>query len=191
MIGTTIYTKECGMLEIEKSCLVVVDVQGKLAELMWEKERLFKNVEILVKSANILDIPIIWCQQYPKALGETIPQVTEHLKDISPCDKMCFSCCGSEEFADKLHDTGRRQVLVCGIEAHICVYQTSVDLLDADYEVQVVGDAVSSRTKENKDAALNRIQWEGAAITTTEMALFELLGTAEHPNFKDIARLVK
>ncbi len=179
------------MLEIEKTCLVVVDVQGKLAELMQEKEQLFSNIEILVKSANILDIPILWCQQYPQALGETIEQIAAHLKDISPCDKKSFSCCGNEEFAEKLHAAGRSQVLVCGIETHVCVYQTAMDLLDMDYDVQVVGDAVSSRTKENKDAALSRIKWEGAAITTTEMALFELLGTAKHPNFKDIAKLVK
>ncbi|MCF7955730.1 MAG: hydrolase [Phycisphaerae bacterium] len=179
------------MLEVDKTCLVVVDVQGKLAELMWEKESLFKNIEILVKSANILGIPIIWCQQYPKALGETIEQVAQHLTDISPCDKMSFSCCGNEEFADKLHAAGRRQVLLCGIEAHICVYQTAMDLLDMDYDVQVVGDAVSSRTQENKAAALSRIKWEGAAITTTEMALFELLGTAEHEKFREIAKLVK
>jgi len=179
------------MLEIDKTCLVVVDVQGKLAELMWEKESLFKNIEILVKSANILDMPILWCQQYPKALGDTIEQVAAHLQDISPCDKMSFSCCGNEEFADKLHAAGCRQLLICGIEAHICVYQTAMDMLDMDYDVQVVGDAVSSRTQENKDAALSRIKWEGAAITTTEMALFELLGTAEHEKFREIAKLVK
>lgn len=191
MIGGTIYQRESSMLQIEKTCLVVVDVQGKLAELMWEKDRLFNNLEILVKSANILDIPIIWCQQYPKALGDTIEEVAVHLKGLSPCDKMSFSCCGNEEFSDKLHAAGRRQVLICGIEAHICVYQTAMDLLDYDYDVQIVGDAVSSRTEENRDAALSRIKWEGAAITTTEMALFELLGTAEHPKFKDIAKLVK
>jgi nicotinamidase-related amidase len=136
-------------------------------------------------------MPILWCQQYPKALGDTIEQVASHLQDILPCDKMSFSCCGNEEFADKLHAAGRRQVLLCGIEAHICVYQTAMDLLDMDYDVQVVGDAVSSRTQENKDAALSRIKWEGAAITTTEMALFELLGTAEHEKFREIAKLVK
>ena len=179
------------MLEIEKTCLVVVDVQGKLAQLMWDKDRLFNNIEILVKSANILGIPILWCQQYPKALGETIEQVAAHLKDISPCDKKSFSCCGNEEFAEKLHAVGRRQFLLCGIETHICVYQTTMDLLDRDYDVEVVGDAVSSRTKENKDAGLSRIKWEGAAITTTEMALFELLGTADHEKFREIAKLVK
>jgi len=179
------------MLEIEKTCLVVVDVQGKLAQLMWEKQRLFDNIEILIKSSNILGIPILWCQQYPQALGETIEQVAVLLKDISPCDKKSFSCCGNDEFAEKLHAVNRSQFLICGIEAHICVYQTAMDLLDMDYDVEVIGDAVSSRTKENVDAALSRIKYEGAALTTTEMALFELLGSADHPNFKDIAKLVK
>ena len=179
------------MLDIEKTCLVVVDVQGKLAALMQDKERLFGNIEILVKSANILGIPILWCQQYPQALGETIEQIAVHLKDISPCDKKSFSCCGNDQFAEKLHAVNRKQVLVCGIETHVCVYQTTMDLLDLDYDVQVVGDAVSSRTQENKDAALSRIKWEGAAITTTEMALFELLETADHEKFREIAKLVK
>ncbi|MBW8016975.1 MAG: hydrolase [Planctomycetes bacterium] len=179
------------MLEIEKTCLVIVDVQSKLAGLMWDKQRLFDNIEILVKSANILDIPIIWCQQYPEALGETIEQIAAHLKDLLPCDKKSFSCCGNVQFAEKLHAVNRRQILLCGIEAHVCVYQTAMDLLDLDYDVQVVGDAVSSRTQDNKDAALSRIKWEGAAITTTEMALFELLGSAEHDKFREIAKLVK
>ena len=179
------------MLDIEETCLVVVDVQGKLAQLMWEKQPLFDNIEILIKSANILGIPILWCQQYPEALGETIEQIAVHLTDLSPCDKKSFSCCGNDEFAEKLHAVNRSQFLICGIEAHICVYQTAMDLLDMDYDVEVVGDAVSSRTKENRDAALSRIKYGGAAITTTEMALFELLGSADHPNFKDIAKLVK
>jgi len=179
------------MLEIDKTCLVVVDVQGKLAQLMYQKQPLFDNIEILIKSAKILGIPILWCQQYPQALGETIEQLAVHLTDLSPCDKKSFSCCGNDEFAEKLHAVDRKQILICGIETHICVYQTVMDLLDMDYEVQVVGDAVSSRTKENKDFALSRIKYEGAAITTTEMALFELLVTADHPNFKDIAKLVK
>lgn len=181
----------CYMLEIEKTCLVVVDVQGKLAQLMWEKERLFNNIEILVKSADILEIPIVWCQQYPEALGETVEQIAVHLKELSPINKKSFSCCGNGEFAEKIQAVNRKQVLLCGIETHICVYQTARDLLALDYEVQVVGDAVSSRTRENKEAALSRMKWEGAAITTTEMALFELLGTAEHDKFREIAKLVK
>lgn len=179
------------MFEIDRSCLVVVDVQGKLAQLMWDKERLFNNIEILVKSAKILEIPIIWCQQYPKALGETVEQIAKHLKGLSPVNKKCFSCYGKEEFVEQLHAANRKQVLICGIETHICVYQTVMDLLGQEYDVQVVGDAVSSRTRENKEAALSRIKHEGAAISTTEMALFELLVTAEHPKFRDIAKLIR
>ena len=179
------------MLEIERTSLVVVDVQGKLAQLMFDKQELFKNIEILVRAARILNIPVLWCQQSPRSLGPTIEQIAQHLADLSPIDKSSFSCCGNEEFVKKLHSLNCKHVLLCGIESHICVYQTAMDLLDRDYDVQVVADAVSSRTEQNKKIALRRIEWDGAAISTTEMALFELLATAEHEKFRDIARLVK
>jgi nicotinamidase-related amidase len=179
------------MLDTGKCCLVVVDVQGKLARLMHEKQALFENIRILIKSARILDIPIVWCQQCPDALGPTVPELAELLADQEPVNKSCFSCCGEEQFKIKLGDLGRRQVLLCGIEAHVCIYQTAVDLLGMEYEVSVIADAVSSRTFEDKQIALGRMQAEGAKISSTEMALFELLGTAEHPQFRQVAKLMK
>ncbi|MHC4573701.1 MAG: hydrolase [Planctomycetota bacterium] len=179
------------MLDTGKCCLVVVDVQGKLARLMHDKQALFENIRILIKSARILDIPIVWCQQCPDALGPTVPELAELLADQEPVNKSCFSCCGEEQFKIKLGDLGRRQVLLCGIEAHVCIYQTAVDLLGVEYEVGVIADAVSSRTFEDKQIALGRMQAEGAKISSTEMALFELLGTAEHPQFRQVAKLMK
>jgi len=179
------------MLDIENCCLAVVDVQGKLAQLMHNKEALFKNIRILIQAARILEIPILWCQQVPEALGPTTPEIAELLTDIEPVNKATFSCCGAEQFKSKLAKLSRNQILVCGIETHICVYQTAVDLLGEGVNVTVLADAVSSRTPENKQIALNRIAAEGGNISSVEMALFELLRTAKHPKFRQIAKLVK
>jgi nicotinamidase-related amidase len=188
------------MLDIQNCCLVVVDVQGKLAQLMYEKDTLFKNIEVLIKAAKILNIPILWCQQCPDALGPTVPQIAELLSGIEPPNvlvgggpiiKASFSCCGCDRFNAKLNELSRKGVLLCGIEAHVCIYQTAVDLLRKGFSVDVVADAVSSRTLENKQIAINRLAAEGVNVTTTEMALFELLKTADHPHFKQIAKLVK
>lgn len=179
------------MLQIENSCLSIVDVQGKLAQLMHHKEILFANIQILIKAAKILNIPILWCQQVPQALGPTIPEIATLLEDNNPIDKATFSCCDNEKFNSELKKLNRNQILLCGIETHVCIYQTAVHLRQAGYEVTVIADAVSSRTQSNKTFALNKIQSMGMDISTTEMALFELLKTAEHPSLRQIAKLVK
>ena len=179
------------MLDIQNCCLVVVDVQGKLARLMHDKEVLFKNIQILVNVAKILNIPILWCQQCPDALGPTIPEIAQLLTDREPIDKSAFSCCGVEQFNIKLNESKRQQVLLCGIETHVCIYQTAADLLAKGFSVDLIADAVSSRTPENKHIAINRMAAKGINISCTEMALFELLRTAEHPQFKQIAKLIK
>ena len=179
------------MLNMQDCCLVVVDVQGRLAELMYEKDVLFKNIQILIKAAKILSVPILWSQQQPKAIGVTVPQISGLLTDNEPINKACFSCCGLKEFNDKIDDLGRKQVLLCGIEAHVCIYQTAADLIASGKEVHVIADAVSSRTKENKQIALERMITEGVKLSSAEMAVFELLKTAEHPQFKQVIQLVK
>ena len=178
-------------LQIEKSVIVIVDVQGKLAQLMFDKDTLFANCAILAQAANILDIPILWCQQNPKALGDTIPELTELLAHQTSIDKMCFSCARHPDFIERLNQLKRGQIILCGIETHICVHQTAIDLLDNDCDVHVIADAVSSRTESNKTIGLARMRDEGVTISSTEMALFELLKTAEHPNFKQVAKLIK
>jgi len=179
------------MLDIQKCCLVVVDVQGKLAQSMYAREGLFKNIQILIKAAKILNIPAIWCQQCPEVLGPTVPHIAQLLTDNEPINKAAFSCCGEERFNSKLKGLSRQHVLLCGIEAHVCIYQTAVDLRQKGYDVSVIADAVSSRTLQNKQIAIGRMQVEGVNISCTEMVLFELLRTAEHPQFKQIARLIK
>jgi len=198
------------MLEIQDCCLIVVDVQGKLAQLMVDKEALFKNIRILIQAAKILNIPILWCQQVPEALGPTVPEIAELLTGSEPINKASFSCCGQEKFNAQLNALGKEQVLLCGIETHVCIYQTAMDLVawasrpwNRDHgqdaramgkgglDVTILADAVSSRTEQNRHIALTRLAAEGAHISSTEMALFELLKTAKHPQFREIARLVK
>lgn len=179
------------MLEEKSSCLAIVDVQGKLARLMFEKDTLFKNIQILIKAAKILSIPILWCQQQPKAIGVTVPEISNLLTDNKPIDKACFSCCACDEFDNALDRTQTKQVLLCGIEAHVCIYQTAVELIAGGKEVHLIADAVSSRTSRNKEIAIQRMTAEGVKISSTEMALFELLKTAEHPQFKQIVQLIK
>jgi nicotinamidase-related amidase len=179
------------MLNTGNTVLVVIDIQGKLASLMHQKEAVYQNVNRLIKGARVLDIPIIWTEQYPEGIGSTIPEIAETLEGIKPISKMTFSCCRNNEFLEALKATERTQVLVTGIETHICVYQTTLELLDAGFEVEVVADAVSSRTPENKEIGLQKMKTAGAGLTGTETALYELLGVASGPKFKEILRIVK
>lgn len=179
------------MLEADKCVLVVIDIQEKLAQLMYQKEALFDNAQKLIKGMQILEIPIIVTEQYPKGLGPTIPQITALFPRFKPLPKIAFSCCGDEGFQKELLTTNRPQILICGIETHVCVYQTTVDLLASGYDVHVVADAVSSRTAENREIGVQRVRDEGAKITSVEMALFELMKVAGGPKFKEISNILK
>ena len=158
------------------------------------REGLQRNVERLVRGTHILGVPLILTEQYVKGLGPTIPElrsVLEETHGYTPIEKACFSACGCAPFNDALRASGRRQVIVCGIETHVCVYQTVSDLLRDGVEVTLVADALSSRTPENKQVALTRMQSDGAKLSSTEMALFELLVTSGTEEFRAISRLVK
>ena len=179
------------MLKPDETVFVLIDVQGKLAQVMHQKEDLFRNLQILVQGLQALDIPVLWLEQYPEGLGPTIPEIAELLPDDAAIPKVCFSGCGQPEFRARLQNLNRKQVLVAGIEAHICVYQTVGDLLDMGHEVEVVADAVSSRTPENRQVGLDRMSSMGASITSVEMLLFELLGEAGSDVFRQVAKLVK
>lgn len=179
------------MLEIENVVLLIVDIQGKLAHLMDKKELLFKNVQNLIKGSRTLGIPILWVEQNPQGLGATIPEIADMLSDIQPISKMSFSSCRNDRFLKTLSDLDRKQVLISGIETHICVYQTAADLVDMGYEVQAVADAVSSRSLENKEIGLQRMKDSGVSLTSVETALFELLKVAEGEQFRQIIRIIK
>jgi len=180
-----------GMLSSEETVLVVVDIQGKLAQLMHDREGLFSNAKKMIRGAGILELPIIWVEQNPRGLGPTVPEIAELMPGISPISKMTFSCAGNSEFTRRLESLGRKHVLLLGIETHVCIYQSAMDLLELGYRVHVIADAVSSRTEENKRLALTKIRDLGATLTTTETALFELLKVAEGPRFKAMLEIVR
>ena len=179
------------MLKTENASLLIVDIQGNLAHSMYGKELLFKNAQKLIKGIQILGIPIICTEQNPKGLGPTIPEIADLLSNIQPISKMTFSCCQNDRFIQALKALNRKQVLIAGIEAHVCIYQTSIDMVDLGYEVQVVTDAVSSRNIENKEIGLQKMKDYGISLTSVETALFELLKVAEGEQFKEILKIVK
>jgi len=179
------------MLNKDQAVLVVVDIQGKLAQLMADKVSLFGSLEKVIKGFNLLDVPIIWLEQVPDKLGTTIPEVANLLSKISPIPKTSFGCMGSDKFKKALEQTGRNKVVLVGIEAHICVYQSAAQLLEEGYDVTVISEAVSSRTIENCQIGIERMAQLGASISSVEMILFELLQNAEAKYFREIAALVK
>ncbi len=181
------------MNKIEKNnvVLLLVDIQGALAELMSDRERLFRKVNLLAQGADLLGIPKILTEQIPAKLGETRTEVAGALSNAYLITKSSFSCCGEAAFLDMISSLREKQVLLCGIETHICVLQTGLDLLERGYEVFVVRDAVASRDGLDHDTAIDRLQKSGACIVTAEMSLYELLQTADCDEFKDILKLVK
>ncbi len=178
------------MLKAENAVLVVVDVQGKLATLMHEKEVFFENVVKMIKGAQVLEIPIIWNEQLPDKLGPTIPEIKELLQNNQPLIKSSFSCCGNDQFMIELEKTKRRQILLAGMETHVCVYQTALELLMGGYHIYLIADAVSSRKLADKQIAVQAMINAGARISSVEMALFEMLRKAEGDRFKKIIEIV-
>jgi nicotinamidase-related amidase len=178
-------------LNTENTVLLLIDFQERLFPVMHDKEKLLRNLVKLVQGIKVLEVPVIITEQYPKGLGPTIPEIKGLLPDVKPVEKVCFSCCDEPAFGEVLGTLKRKQVLIAGIEAHICVYQTAMALTRAGYEVQVVGDGVASRDPENKLVALFKMGAAGISPTTTEMALFELLKVAKGDKFKQISAIVK
>jgi nicotinamidase-related amidase len=178
-------------LTAENTVIIAIDFQERLFPVMNAKEKLLQNVVKLIKGAKALEVPVIVTEQYPKGLGPTIPEIKELLPDARPIEKTCFSCCDNEAFMKTLEALKRRQVLITGIEAHICAYQTAMALARKGYEVQVVTDCVSSREPENKAVAVQKMTAAGLLPASTEMALFEMLKAAGGDKFKQISNIVK
>src|SRR5687767_1749715 len=178
-------------LERANTVIVVIDVQEKLMPVIDGAKGVLRNIERLIRGAQILGVPVILTEQYVKGLGPTVAAVREALANYSPIEKDCFSAHGCTAFAAQLAALERRQLVIAGVETHVCVYQTVLDLLAAGYEVTLAADAMSSRTPENKELALKRMISEGAKLSSTEMALFELTGVSGTDEFRGISRLVK
>jgi hypothetical protein len=179
------------MLDRNNLLLMVTDIQGRLASLMDERESLYHNAGILIEGMKILGVPILWVEQYPRGLGPTVPEVASHLEGLAPLPKRFFSALREPAIHEAFEKLNRGQVIITGIETHICVYQTSRDLLALGFEVYVPEDAVSSRTAGNRRIGLHLIERTGGCLTSVETALFELIGVAEGDVFKKISQLVK
>jgi nicotinamidase-related amidase len=169
--------------------LLVIDVQDKLLPLIPDTPTLITNVAFLIDAARLLNMPVQATEQYPRGLGSTVSELAERLPDRP--DKVVFSCCAIPAITETFHREARPKVVLAGIETHVCVLQTALDLLARDFRVYLPVDAVAARYRIDHDIALHRLEQAGAVLTTSEGCVFEWVGGAGHPQFKAISRLVQ
>ncbi len=169
----------------------MVDIQERLFPHMDKGEELLRKSLILLEGLKVLDVPVLVTEQYPKGLGPTIEPVRQALEPFSAIEKRAFSCCDEPDFTSSMDPSSRNAVIICGIEAHVCIMQTVVDLLEEGFLPVVVADCTASRQPEDKQVALERMRQEGAVVTTTESILFELARVSGTDQFRSISRLVK
>ncbi|MFH1196254.1 MAG: hydrolase [bacterium] len=179
------------ILKREKTVLLIVDIQERIINAMTEKDRLIENNLKLIKGMKILNVPIYFTEQYPKGLSTTLPEIKNELDSTESIIKMSFSCAGAGDLFLQFKQRGLEQVVITGVESHVCVQQTVLDLLANNFQVDVAADAVSSRRTFDYQTALARMGKAGAEITSTESILFELLTVCGTDEFKSISRLVK
>jgi len=175
----------------ENSAGLVIDIQGKLFPHMDHKEALLKKCTTLIEGLKVLDVPLVITEQYPKGLGATVDEIAALVTQDSHIEKIAFSCCDEPAVLRTDPMQNRKTIIICGIEAHVCVLQTVVDLISAGYTAVLVEDCISSRSANDKGVAVERMRAEGAVITTCESILFELARVAGTDEFKSISRLVK
>jgi nicotinamidase-related amidase len=180
-------------LEVDKTALVVIDIQEKLLPPIFQKDQLIRNSQLLIRAAGILKVPCLVSTQYAKALGNTVPDIASLLPQTEPIDKQLFSCFGSDVFCTMLKRLPgqRNTLLLCGMESHICVMQTALAALREGYLVHVASDAVSSRTEWNWKIGLERMRAAGAVISSTEMMIYELMRSSGSPAFKELLPYLK
>jgi nicotinamidase-related amidase len=180
-------------LDPDKTVLIVVDIQEKLLPPIFQKDQLVRNAQLLIRLASILELPALLTTQYSKGLGSTVPQISSLLPGVAPIDKLMFSCFGSDTFCSTLKRLpgNRTSVLLCGMESHICVMQTALAAIREGYMVHVATDAVSSRSEWNWKMGLDRMQAAGAVLSSTEMAIYELLRSSGAPAFKEMLKHLK
>lgn len=179
-------------LDVAQTALAIIDVQEAFRGSISDFAELSARIALVAHAAQLLNIPLIVTEQYPKGLGHTANEIRAVLPDqLQVIEKTAFSSCGAQSFETELERTGARQILVCGIEAHICVNQTTHDLLARGFQVHLLTDCITARAAQNKQVALAKMQQSGAIPSSTEMALFELLRDARHEQFKSIQKLIK
>jgi nicotinamidase-related amidase len=169
--------------------LLVIDVQEKLVPKLFDPDPLVRNIAFLLDAAHLLNMPIQCTEQYPRGLGATVPALAEKLPERP--DKIAFSSCAVPSIVQTFHREARPKLVLCGIETHVCVLHTALDLLALDFRVYVAVDAVGSRYRLDHDVALRRLERAGAILTTSEMCVFEWIGGAGHPQFKAISQLIQ
>lgn len=179
------------MLLREKTGLVVVDIQGKLARIVHDSQSMIGQSAKLVQGAKALGLPVLWLEQNPEKLGATLPELQSMLEPLRPIPKYSFNGCGEPDFVAAVRNAAVDTWLLCGIEAHICVYQTALGLKNLGCKVEVVADCVSSRARANKELALSKLAAKGVGITCLEMCLYELIADCRAPEFRTILGLVK
>lgn len=192
-IETALYSEAARRpLRPEDCALAVIDIQEKLLPPIFEKERLVRNAQLLVRLADVLSLPVLVSTQYVKGLGPTIEEISSLLPETRTVDKLEFGCFGNGEYCSTVAGLANRNtLLLCGMESHICVTQTALGALNQGLNVHVAADAVSSRTELNWKIGLNRMQSAGAVISSTEMMIYELLGKSGTPAFKEMLKHLK
>jgi len=192
-IDTAAYSEAARRILRQEDCaLAVIDIHEKLLPPIFEKERLVRNAQLLVRLADILSFPVIVSTQYEKGLGKTVAEISSLLPDMKPMDKLEFGCFGNGEYCSTVGKLANRTtLLLCGMESHICVMQTALGALNQGLNVHVAADAVSSRTELNWKLGLNRMQAAGAVLSSTEMMIYELLGKSGTPAFKEMLKHLK
>ncbi|PAV25109.1 hydrolase [Tamilnaduibacter salinus] len=179
------------MLRQDNTGLIIVDIQGKLATLVQNSDQLIDNAVTMVKAARILGIPTLWLEQIPDKLGRTVDPLRDALDPLEPIAKTSFGGCGEPRFIEAVENANVDNWLICGIETHICVYQTALGLIHHGYGVEVVTDGTSSRDPDSKAMALAKMSANGVGMTGVEMALYELMGDCQASEFRDVLTLIK
>ncbi|MFT6154621.1 MAG: nicotinamidase-related amidase [Bermanella sp.] len=179
------------MLRKENAGLIVTDIQGKLARLVHDSDNIIANCVKLIKGAQALGLPIIWLEQNPDKLGPTVDDISSLLSTQNPIPKFSFNACDEPQFIQAVSAVNVNTWLICGIEAHICVYQTAMHLKHLGYSVQLVSDCISSRTLDNKNLGVSKLSNNGIELTGLEMCLYELIKDCREKEFKNILSLIK
>lgn len=178
-------------LEKHRVALVVIDIQERFRDLIHGQDQLLHGTSRLIRAFRELDMPIVVTEHYSRGLGVTMPEIRSHLSGIQPIEKLSFSCDGNPEFRKAIDSLNRDQVILCGIEAHVCVYQTARDLMDRGKQVAIAADAVSGRHASEREVAIRHMQRIGVQVMNVEMILFEILREAKTPDFKTIQPILK
>jgi nicotinamidase-related amidase len=179
------------LIDRENTGLLVIDVQEKLMEVMGQKQRIIDNIIRLLHLSKIFHLPVMLTEQYPKWLGPTLPEIVENLPSYDPISKMHFNCCDVDAFNDQLESQSYKNIIVTGVESHICVFQTCVSILVQGYNVHVPQDAVDSRTDENWRVGLKLMEQAGAIITSTEAVIYQILKEAGTKEFKRMLKIIR